>query len=401
MKIAQRAWRCLARNPGKTLLLALVLFAASTLYLGTTVILDAATQAQETLVAKTQAKIICEATDAAQPLAVTDVDRVAACAGVARVKRQLQATVTLKYGTPVTRSDSTARANSQLSLIGLDDLASDGPFADGSYRLQEGQRDVGKDGVIVNAVLAAQNDWQIGDAITIEAAGKTLQLSICGIFSTGNEEKQSANTLALGRIENQLYASAEQVATLGDAATLVRLYAVSDAPWRLDALADELQQLFGRRAEITTAAALYEQTAAPLAQLSLVVNLLRTVAVVAVAFVTALLLTMWLRTRRREMAILLSLGAQKRTLFAQVLLEVEVVFAVSACTALAVVWLLAQMWRASLAQQFGSALSLQLHFGTIAGFILAGGVLLAACMALALLPILRKHPRSLLSEMEE
>lgn len=401
MKTAQRAWRCLVRNPGKTLLLALVLFAASVLYLGTTVILDAATQAQETLAAKTQAKIICEATDAAQPLAATDVDRVAACAGVARVKRQLQASVTLENGTPVTRSDSTARANSQLSLIGLDDLASDGPFADGSYRLREGQCDVGKDGVLVNAVLAAQNDWQIGDAITIEAAGKTLQLSICGIFSAGNEEKQSANTLALGRIENQLYASAEQVATLGDAATLVRLYAVSDAPWRLDALADELQQLFGARAEITTAAALYEQTAAPLAQLSLVVTLLRTVAVVAAAFVTALLLTMWLRTRRREMAILLSLGAQKRTLFAQVLLEVETVFAVSACTALAVVWMVAQLWRASLAQQFGSALSLQLHFDTIAGFILAGGVLLAACMALAMLPILRKHPRSLLSEMEE
>ncbi len=401
MKTAQRAWRCLVRNPGKTLLLALVLFAASALYLGTTVILDAATQAQETLAAKTQAKIICEATDAAQPLAATDVDRVAACAGVARVKRQLQATVTLENGTPVTRSDSTARANSQLSLIGLDDLAGDGPFADGSYRLREGQCDVGKDGVIVNAVLAAQNDWQIGDAITIEAAGKTLQLSICGIFSAGNEEKQSANTLALGRIENQLYASAEQVAMLGDAATLVRLYAVSDAPWRLDALADELQQLFGKRAEITTAAALYEQTAAPLAQLSLVVNLLRTVAVVAAAFVTALLLTMWLRTRRREMAILLSLGAQKRTLFAQVLLEVEAVFAASACTALAVVWLLAQMWRASLAQQFGSALTLQLHFDTIAGFILAGSALLAACMALAMLPILRKHPRSLLSEMEE
>lgn len=401
MKTAQRAWRCLARNPGKTLLLALVLFAASALYLGTTVILDAATQAQETLAAKTQAKIICEATDAAQPLAATDVDRVAACAGVARVKRQLQASVTLENGTPVTQSDSTARANSQLSLIGLDDLAGDGPFADGSYHLREGQSDVGKDGVLVNAVLAGQNDWQIGDAITIEAAGKTLQLSICGIFSAGNEEKQSANTLALGRIENQLYASAEQVAMLGDAATLVRLYAVSDEPWRLDALADELQQLFGRRAEITTAAALYEQTAAPLAQLSLVVNLLRTVAVVAVAFVTALLLTMWLRTRRREMAILLSLGAQKRTLFAQVLLEVDAVFAASACTALAVVWLLAQMWRASLAQQFGSALSLQLHFGTIAGFILAGGVLLAACIALVMLPILRKHPRSLLSEMEE
>lgn len=401
MKTAQRAWRCLARNPGKTLLLALVLFAASVLYLGTTVILDAATQAQETLAAKTQAKIICEATDAAQPLAATDVDRVAACAGVARVKRQLQASVTLENGTPVTRSDSTARANSQLSLIGLDDLAGDGPFADGSYRLQEGQRDVGKDGVLVNAVLAAQNDWQIGDAITIEAAGKTLQLSICGIFSAGNEEKQSANTLALGRIENQLYASAEQVATFGDAATLVRLYAVSDEPWRLDALADELQQLFGRRAEINTAAVLYEQTAAPLAQLSLVVNLLRTVAVVAAAFVTALLLTMWLRTRRREMAILLSLGTQKRTLFAQVLLEVETVFAASACTALAVVWLLAQLWRASLAQQFGSALSLQLHFGTIAEFFLAGGALLAACMALVMLPILRKHPRSLLSEMEE
>lgn len=401
MKTAQRAWRCLVRNPGKTLLLALVLFAASALYLGTTVILDAAAQAQETLAAKTQAKIICEATDAAQPLAATDVDRVAACAGVARVKRQLQATVTLETGTPVTRSDSTARANSQLSLIGLDDLAGDGPFADGSYRLREGQCDVGKDGVLVNAVLAAQNDWQIGDAITIETAGKTLQLSICGIFSAGNEEKQSANTLALGRIENQLYASAEQVATFGDAATLVRLYAVSDAPWRLDALADELQQLFGRRVEITTAAALYEQTAAPLAQLSLVVTLLRTVAVVAAAFVTALLLTMWLRTRRREMAILLSLGAQKRTLFAQVLLEVETVFAASACTALAVVWLLAQMWRASLAQQFGSALTLQLHFGTIAGFILAGSALLAACMALAMLPILRKHPRSLLSEMEE
>ena len=76
-------------------------------------------------------------------------------------------------------------------------------------------------------------------------------------------------------------------------------------------------------------------------------------------------------------------------------------FAASASTALAVVWLLVQLWRASLAQQFGSALTLQLHFDTIAGFILAGGALLAVCMALAMLPILHKHPRSLLSEMEE
>lgn len=255
MKTAQRAWRCLARNPAK--------HCCS----------RGAFRSQRALSGNDGDPRRCNAgagnpcrKDAGEDHLRSDRRGAAPCSHRCRSCRSVcrrRACKTAAAGASDAEiwhtsdaHDSTTRANSQLSLIGLDDLEGDGPFADGSYRLREGQCDVGKDGVLVNAVLAAQNDWQIGDAITIEAAGKTLQLSICGIFSAGNEEKQSANTLALGRIENQLYTSAEQVAMLGDAATLVRLYAVSDAPWRLDALADELQQLFGARAEITTAAAL-------------------------------------------------------------------------------------------------------------------------------------------------
>ena len=106
MRAQRRAWRCLVRKPGKSLLLVLVMLLTSVLILGTTVVIEAVVQAEHALSAQTQARLVCESSDAEQPLTPDDVSHIARLDGVQSVNRCLTANVTAEDCTPVTRSTS-------------------------------------------------------------------------------------------------------------------------------------------------------------------------------------------------------------------------------------------------------------------------------------------------------
>ena len=59
----------------------------------------------------------------------------------------------------------------KISLLSYDDMDTDSPFADQSYRLTDGEliRPETKYGAVINAQFAEANGLQIGDTLSFEA----------------------------------------------------------------------------------------------------------------------------------------------------------------------------------------------------------------------------------------
>lgn len=401
MPFYARVWRQLVRNPGKTFLLWLVLFVAASLIFATTVVLSSTLQLSAELAARTQAKLVCSTESATRPITAAEAAQIGHLAQGLTLNRQTSFGVTLDDATPLTFSEDTSAANREALLRASDDWTADGPFADGSYQLADGQVTLDAGEAIVNVQLAAQNGWTLGDTLTVTQGESSQSLTIVGLFESGNEEKQSDATLAQARIENQIFTRWETAAALGAGESMTSLSVVTRQPQALDDLATQVVALLGDGVTVTTADQLYQQMAAPLTQLAQVVRLLRMFAVAAAAIVVTLLLAMWLRGRRREMAVLLSLGTRKSTLAAQVLLEAETVFVLAALAAAGVVTFAARRWGATLAQKLANGLSLSLHIGDLGVLLALGTAVVVLAVVVALAPMLCKPPKELLSEMEE
>src|SRR5699024_11815834 len=63
-----------------------------------------------------------------------------------------------------------------------------------------------KYGAVINAGFAEYNGLQIGDTLSFETEnGKAVTVEVIGEYLTGNESQQENNTLAVYRMENQIY----------------------------------------------------------------------------------------------------------------------------------------------------------------------------------------------------
>lgn len=400
MPFYARAWRKLLRHGGKTLFLGMVLFVAAVLFWGTMVIEQATEQAKQALATRAQAKLVCEAADENQPITADDITKLGAMENVAAVLRETSFAVALEGMTPLTQSSSSALENTQAQLTASDNFTCEGPFADGSYRLTAGTLETEKHGVIMNANLAVQNGLTLGDTVTIVHDERRSRVTICGLYVAGSEEKQSPETLALARVENQLFVGWDTVVALGvDSAT--RVSVVSSRPQALAALANTVQETLGAKVSVTTADQLYQQVATPLEKLSGVVRLLRAVTIGVAMILLTLLLAMWLRGRRRELAVLRCMGISKWSLVAQILLEGALVFFVAAASGSGVVAFVTKMWGETLLAVLGEGRSPSLTLEQVGLFFAGGGAVVLVASILAMLPMLLRQPAILLSEMEE
>ena len=118
--------------------------------------------------------------------------------------------------------------------------------------------------------------------------------------------------------------------------------------------------------------------------------------------VVTLLLCMWMRTRQREMAILISLGVKKTGIFLQAFLEAATVFGIAAAGACILGNGLAGLLQSMMTGAVAGNLSLEvsLKAGDIAGLAWTGGLVVVIAVGCSLLPVLRANPRDTLSKME-
>lgn len=405
MPFYQRGVLYLTRKRAKSILLLMIFLFVNSMILGTNMILHAAQSTEAAMKEKTKAKVVCEMADAGQPVTEEDARGIGNLDAVTSINRMGQQAAYLPELLPVTGNTSTEADNQKVSLLSFDDMETDSPFADQSFRLTEG-RLIGPDSqycAVVNQGFAQANGLKVGDTFSLEnEEGKKTTVEIIGEYLAGNETRQEKETLALYRQENQIYIDNTAYLELFGEKGFYKLSAYVSQPELLDSLAGEIQEIVGEKAEVTTSDTLYQQMKAPLTQITRVVSLMRLLAFGTGTAVVSLLLCMWMRSRQKEMAVFLSMGEGKSVVFWQALLESAVVFLIAllgACAlgAAAAGW----MQKLLLATvDTGTSLTVTLQAGDIAQLLGIGGAVVGIGVLLSLIPVLRSNPKDILSRME-
>ena len=405
MPFYQRGVLYLTRKRAKSILLLMIFLFVNSMILGTNMILHAAQSTEAAMKEKTKAKVVCEMADAGQPVTEADAREIGNLDAVTSLNRMGQQAAYLPELLPVTGNTSTEADNQKVSLFSFDDMETDSPFADQSFRLTEG-RLIGPDSrycAVVNQGFAQANGLKVGDTFSLEnEEGKKTTVEIIGEYLAGNETRQEKETPALYRQENQIYIDNTAYLELFGEKGFYKLSAYVSQPELLDSLAGEIQEIVGEKAEVTTSDTLYQQMKAPLTQITRVVSLMRLLAFGTGTAVVSLLLCMWMRSRQKEMAVFLSMGEGKSVIFWQALLESAVVFLIALLGA-CVLGTAASGWMQKLllaTVDTGTSLTVTLQAGDIAQLLGIGGAVVGIGVLLSLIPVLRSNPKDILSRME-
>lgn len=405
MPFYQRGVLYLTRKRAKSILLLMIFLFVNSMILGTNMILHAAQSTEAAMKEKTKAKVVCEMIDAGQPVTEVDARKIGNLDAVTSINRMGQQAAYLPELLPVTGNTSTEADNQKVSLLSFDDMETDSPFADQSFRLTEG-RLIGPDSrycAVVNQGFAQANGLKVGDTFSLEnEEGKKTTVEIIGEYLAGNETRQEKETPALYRQENQIYIDNTAYLELFGEKGFYKLSAYVSQPELLDSLAGEMQEIVGEKAGVTTSDTLYQQMKAPLTQITRVVSLMRLLAFGTGTAVVSLLLCMWMRSRQKEMAVFLSMGEGKSVVFWQALLESAVVFLIALLGA-CVLGTAASGWMQKLllaTVDTGTSLTVTLQAGDIAQLLGIGGAVVGIGVLLSLIPVLRSNPKDILSRME-
>ena len=404
MKFYQLAFRYLCRKKSKTFILLLVLLFINSMILGSYMILHATEDSRITMQEKMGTKAVLEVKGSDRFITENEVREIRDMDGVISVNRMADSAVYPVNFNPITNSDSEEENNWKVTLLSYDELERDSAFSDLRYRLMKGDmitEGSGK-GAVINFALADANGLEIGDEMEVGTeTGSVINVKIIGVFVAGSERNQMDTLPAVNRIENQIFIDNESYTGLSDNAGYRKIAVYTKNPDQIDVLVQELKDFLGSRVEITTADILYRQLEVPLNRIVRVMKLMLVFTLAAGVTITSILLCMWMRSRKREIAVFISMGKKKTDILMQVFMETAAVFCLSVFGACVIGSGMAGIMKELLMEENTAVLlSVSLQAGDIAAMFFAGGCIAVIAVCISLLPILRANPKDILSKME-
>ena len=402
----QRGFRYLWRKRGKSFTLFGIFVVVSTLLLVSFVILQTAEEAGRRMREKTGSKILLQTKDGKGGISEETLLRIGTLPEVSRMNRTRDHLACPSGFAPLTKAASEEPENRMVTLRAMDDTEEDGLFAEEKYRLLEGapiDRDT-RHGLLVDSLLAEANGLSVGDELSFETEeGKRVSGRIVGIFFSGMERRQDDSVFSAYRIENQVFTDQELFEELFGGQEYASVSVYGRSPERLEELHGELEEIVGEEVELSTSDTLYERLKAPLRQVVSVTTLLLALTVVTAAVVVSLLLSMWMRTRQKEFAVILSLGSPKREILFQTFTEAALLFLLSVLAAACLAGILAGRAFPAMfvSGELGALAAAKVEGKHLAALLLFGGALVLSSAGIAALPSLKNNPRDILSRMEE
>ena len=404
LRFYQLAFRYLCRKKSKTFILLLVLLFINSMILGSYMILHATEDSRITMQEKMGTKAVLEVKGSDRFITENEVGEIRDMDGVISVNRMADSAVYPVNFNPITNSDSEEENNWKVTLLSYDELERDSAFSDLRYRLMKGDmitEGSGK-GAVINFALADANGLEIGDEMEVGTeTGSVINVKIIGVFVAGSERNQMDTLPAVNRIENQIFIDNESYTGLFDNAGYRKIAVYTKKPDQIDVLVQELKDFLGSRVEITTADILYRQLEVPLNRIVRVMKLMLVFTLAAGVTITSILLCMWMRSRKREIAVFISMGKKKTDILMQVFMETAAVFCLSVFGACVIGSGMAGIMKELLMEENTAVfLSVSLQAGDIAAMFFAGGCIAVIAVCISLLPILRANPKDILSKME-
>jgi len=234
-------------------------------------------------------------------------------------------------------SDRAQRFGSSLMITGVNDSSKEDKFVSGSYKLVEGEHLTNDDKykILMHKDLAAKHGWKVGDKVKLNSniydadnekgAKETVEVTIKGLFDGHNK---SAVTYSQELYENtaitdihtaaQLYGYTEDTAIYGDATFFVA------GDKNLDTVMQELGSINGinwKMYSLIKSSSNYPALEQSISGMYKMANLLFWGSLSFSVLLLALLLTLWINARRKEVGILLSIGLKQASILGQFITE--------------------------------------------------------------------------------
>lgn len=376
----------------------------STTVLSAAMVLETAQATSRSMWEKTGTKIVLKNQQGKNGIPADRIPEILEFSTVTKVNRMAGNIAYPEDFSPVITKEDPDALNSAVTLRAYDNTETDGPFAEEKYRLLAGKPITeNRSGILVNSQLAERNGFQIGDPLTfIAESGSTATGKIIGIYFSGMERRQEKSIVSAYRIENQIFVDHTLFDSLYDGDGYSSLSVYTDDPDHLSSLRQQVESLVDDNTSVTTSDLLYQQMQAPLKQVIRITSLMLALITVTAVIVISLLLCMWMRTRSKEMAVLISLGISKGDLLLQAMTESFLLFGLSVAGAAGVSGLFASRMLHSLfrTEDYSALANARLEGQHLLMLLLLGGVIVLIAVGISALPTLRANPRDTLSRME-
>lgn len=386
------------RKKMKSFLLLFLFLVINSMVLGTLGIRKVSLALAEELRKNSESKITLESIDVNHSFEETDMQVIENEPNVNWLNRISEIQVVSTTCIPVAGSEGSENA---FMVHGYDALEKDSPFADKVYRITEGNYPQGSEDIVVNQFLAEENGIGAGDKIAFEMLDGTKQEAVVsGLFLSGMERSQTENVRAVSRIENQIYGTADFVNRLSGRTSFFSVAVYVSDPEQLTDTKETLEKMYQDRAAIGITDNTFQKLKMMIGQTSRITFLIFILTVTAGSMIIGLLLAMWMRSRKTEIAVLISLGISKENIFSQMVLEGMILYFIAFAGAEIATKLLLPRISNSLAIMQGKSITLELSFGWQLGVLCIGLIGVLLLTGIAIFRYMKKPVKEILSEME-
>ena len=402
MSFQERAKHYVIRQRGRTFLLAVILVVALLIGLFGIMILRSFEHSILAIGEQSNAKITIFTTDLERLISPNQIDALYTLGNISWVNRANEV-IAIPGNFEIGMGDGEDTANAGARLQGFDDLNWDSLFGQEVTMLVYGSLELPENGVIVHQLLAMMNGLSLGDSLTFHNSGMTVNGIITGIYAyTDPEMRNEAHTTSMFRFENLIFTHPALVNQLNgeDGYAEAHFYVIKPNVIQdtRNAFEHELRQTIF---EIRVSDALFRRIAVPLTQTAGLTTIILAITGIGVLVVISLLLTLWSRERRKETALLMSIGEQKANIVMQRLIEVMAIYLLAFMLVMPVV-LVASPYIGAFYQGVVGLTDIEnLSFGVSAvdviGVFSAGIVTLMLAITLSCLSVMRLTPKSILS----
>ena len=388
MNYLQRAFCYISRKRLKSLLLFMIFMVVNCMVLGIAGIQRASQEVMKNLRSNTESKVILEIRQETEQFTGDDMQWFSDIPNINWMNCLWSEQMEIPLLEPVIGDEQ----SDQLFSVHLQNrVDKDSPFEEKIYRLVEGDFPSAGNEIVINQLLADKNGLQAGDDIQ-------GNYRITGTFLSGTERQQTEKAATVNRIENQIYILADENLSEGCKGCAKVICYVTE-PEKLDELVGTLDERYNEKAYVQANDHTYQKMRISIEQTGRITMFVLLITLITACSVTGLLLSMWMRGRKTEIAVYVSIGLEKSNLLMQAVAEGLVLYIIS----FVISGLLAYSMLPKL-----SSLGILVGAGGSWKADYAGSMLTLGCgvcviillTVIAMFPYLKKHPKEILSEME-
>jgi len=352
----------------------------------------------EELRKNSEGKIMLESVDRQSGFEEQDIREIMAIENINRINRISEARCLSPQVSPVAGN---VESEDLFDVHGYDELEKDSPFAEHIYRIVEGDFPQSRGEIVINQYLAEINGIQVGEKILLRPMEQqAAEAVVTGFFLSGEEERQTDHVATVNRIENQLYATTDFVNTLSGGKKFINVVVYVDNPELLWNTSGILAEMYEGRAVISTTDNTFRKLNMTIVQTDRITFLILLLAACVGGAVAGLLLAMWTRGRKKEIAVLISLGVSKGNIFLQMLSEELFLYGLAFMGAQVITRLLLPAVGGKMEYLQGNGSMLQLSLGGMIASLCAGLAGVMILTGISVFPYMKRQVKEVLSEME-